>query len=122
MSPTEPDLIRAEFDLCRQIPSLVDLRTAVRGNDWDTVEAYFDFLGDDEDERAVAAGLVADLSSSERFLEREVAAHGSPLAVPCLPPATSTSAGTSAARTRRNTCRVSSSSSSTAGCGGPSSC
>ncbi|MDP9951537.1 MULTISPECIES: hypothetical protein [Streptomyces] len=80
MSPTEPDLIRAEFDLCRPIPSLVDLRTAVRGNDWDTVEAYFDFLGDDEDERAVAAGLVADLSSSERFLEREVAAHGSPLA------------------------------------------
>ncbi|NEE53474.1 hypothetical protein G3M55_53870, partial [Streptomyces sp. SID8455] len=59
---------------------LMDLRTAVRGNDWDTVEAYFDFL-DDEEERAVAAHLVSDdLSSSERFLERAVADHGSPLA------------------------------------------
>ncbi|WP_327369327.1 hypothetical protein [Streptomyces sp. NBC_01217] len=79
MSPTAPP-IRAEFDPCVNIPSLADLRAAVRNDDWPSVEAYFDFL-DHEDDRAIASGVLYDLSSCERFLERTVAEHpGSALA------------------------------------------
>ncbi|MFJ8765958.1 hypothetical protein [Streptomyces clavifer] len=79
MSPTAPPM-HAEFDPCVNIPSLADLRAAVRDNDWARTEAYFDFL-DDESDRAIASGLFHDLGSSERFLERAVAENpGSPLA------------------------------------------
>ncbi|MFE5241442.1 MULTISPECIES: hypothetical protein [unclassified Streptomyces] len=71
MSPSAPP-IRAEFDPCVALPSLAALRAAVREDDWDTVEAYFDFL-DHEDDRAVAAGVVDRMSVSQRFLERAVA-------------------------------------------------
>ncbi|HWU08269.1 MAG TPA: hypothetical protein VN520_18115 [Streptomyces sp.] len=71
MSRTAPP-IRAEFDPCVTIPSLADLRGALRDDDWGTVEAYFEFIGH-EDDRAVAAGVVDRLSTSQRFLERAVA-------------------------------------------------
>ncbi|MDQ0794510.1 hypothetical protein [Streptomyces sp. B1I3] len=73
MSSTAPP-IRAEFDPCVTIPSLADLRAALRDDDWATVEAYFEFLEHEED-RAVAARIVDGTSTSQRLLERTVAAQ-----------------------------------------------
>ncbi|MFD4030255.1 hypothetical protein ACFWVP_06895 [Streptomyces sp. NPDC058637] len=73
MSPSAPP-IRAQFNLCVSIPSLADLRAALLAGDWGTVEDYFDFL-DDEDDRAVAAGVVDSISSTTRFLEQAAARH-----------------------------------------------
>lgn len=73
MSQTTP-AIRAELDLCVNIPPLAGLKAAVLNNDWSTTEAYFGSL-DHEDDRAVASGVVIGIGASEPFLEQVVAQH-----------------------------------------------
>ncbi|WP_249040191.1 hypothetical protein [Streptomyces chryseus] len=78
MSSTPP-LSRPVFDPFAHHPSLATLRTACHARDWGTVSDFFAALGD-EDERAYASSVVADLPGREHLLEQASAAHpGDPL-------------------------------------------
>ncbi|MBT2445812.1 hypothetical protein J7F03_01655 [Streptomyces sp. ISL-43] len=60
---------RPVFDPADRIPALATLRDRVQRQDWDGVRASFDALTD-EDDRAVASRVVADLPDSEPFLRQ----------------------------------------------------
>ncbi|MFF2522042.1 hypothetical protein [Streptomyces liangshanensis] len=68
MPQAEP-LARPQFHPYAAIPALVPLRTAARGGDLPAVERFFEGLTD-EDDRAYACGLLAELSGTEKLFER----------------------------------------------------
>ncbi|WP_405489785.1 hypothetical protein [Streptomyces sp. NBC_00096] len=63
-----------------RIPALAALRTHVHRQDWDALAGSFAAL-DDEDDRAIACGVVGEQQNAETFLNDALAEHpGDPLA------------------------------------------
>ncbi|MFJ1599455.1 hypothetical protein [Streptomyces sp. NPDC088261] len=79
MPQAEP-LARPQFHPYAAIPALVPLRTAARAGDLPAVESFFDGLTD-EDDRAYASALLADLTGTEKLFER-IEAEGSDAPLP----------------------------------------
>lgn len=70
--PAHPPLGRPVFEPADRIPALAALRASVQRLDWEAVAASFEALAD-EDDRAVACGVVAGQPRSETLLKQACA-------------------------------------------------